>query len=1599
MDNLDQQIDSRIEKWKEKLIDISLKNRLLNFKITKSSTLGIEKPAIEELFRIMSADDAFVTAKFRELVEEEEGEEPEYEDIELRRGEILVDKDYKEGAKIINRIRLKANSSLEERGINVLYLAFGFCRWYDSISSDKQLMAPMVLVPVQVLRKSLNGPFQIIRFDDDITFNPAFIKKLEQLGVHMGSLSDYNFEDNGILPFLAQFSELIAQFKRWTISHEVYLSFFSYQKLDMYKDLETNADRIKKHAFLSGIAKGHYESDNGAFNDETDFLQEKINESAKSYQILDADSSQQAVIEYVKRGQDVIVQGPPGTGKSQTIVNMICELLGQGKKVLFVSEKQAALNVVKKRLDDNDLGIFCLELHSKKAAKSEVLKQLEERYLTNGYEANHNDATLPEKLNRIREYLNKNVNLFKRTFGHLNITVVDVYNHLIALKDVKEVKADIETYDQLSVSDLDVIKESLDNLTDQDIENIDKLPLLKKLKFKSNDTEKQEGLRELSSDLLALIEKYKSIYSKQKFEKWHTLKEQLITLINTNKTITLGDNHVNVIEKKISSLKKIDNDMKTIFSNQDWQQCGLYNDIIDTVQKQTEVLAASIKNLYKQFGTDYLFSYKDELLEICAFFKRFNSNILYCDFHKQLLKWEHSYTSLFGRLFGGYRKNRKKIFSLSRDIDLKEAEISQVLRKAKKYRQEFAIKNALDDAAIFKLVNDIPDLFHQIETSTEKLNNAYQTIVETMKNKILKTLNATVKENTPESPDENLEDWRLKMNTAVDDLLNLKGNFDEYVFTGHLIGEDTDIDTFKAEVEDIRGLLSFQKSLEMISRKLEILEQYQLTHFLPLFKENEIPSEFFSDSFLKTFYKKYLNKINMEAEAIYYFSSEEYEEKRKIFAKLDFEQLQYNKKKLVEKNLQATFYKPFKQDGSNDVSILLREIKKKRRKLPIRKLFQQIPTLVQQLKPCMLMSPLSVSHFLEASSIHFDTVIFDEASQVFPEDSVGSIMRAEQVVIVGDDKQLPPTDFFKAKDDEDTDTSEDAAYQMESLESVLDESLASSVPSKLLEWHYRSRDESLIAFSNHHFYDNRLITFPSNNDDSKDLGVAFEYVEDGWYDRGKSRKNIVEAKRVCELIFDFARQYSDKSLGVITFNERQREAIYERLEWMRKQDPSFEGFFKEDRFEPFFVKNLENVQGDERDVIMFSVGYAKDRAGRMYQNFGPINQNGGERRLNVAVTRAREKVIIVSSITYRDIPADKKHGVYILREYLRYAENNGNSKSFSESVVAPSDTYFDSPFEEDVYNALIKQGYQVDTQVGASGYKIDLAIRNPQRQGSYVLAIECDGASFHSSRTARDRDRLRQSVLEDLGWKIVRIWSKDWFNNPDKVLEKIVEKIENEKEKEDNDSYEDENEQEELEITYIRDDVDNSKLFEPYRFYSNENLVKNVYHNNNIQHLIHDILKLEAPMHINEMIRRLRDLKIYAEKDTMDRVVLFESILTEKGSISRKKVNNLLKGLWGYYIIDNDFILIKDQKIVPRMRTPETKIDFYYIHPEEICEFIKTICSYSNGIDRDSLVFEVLKNLGFKKTGQNMSKALEYLIDHLLEQSVLIKKSGELFSC
>ena len=460
---------------------------------------------------------------------------------------------------------------------------------------------------------------------------------------------------------------------------------------------------------------------------------------------------------------------------------------------------------------------------------------------------------------------------------------------------------------------------------------------------------------------------------------------------------------------------------------------------------------------------------------------------------------------------------------------------------------------------------------------------------------------------------------------------------------------------------------------------------------------------------------------------------------------------------------------PQKKDYTGLV-LIHNEISKKKH-LPVRTLLDRAGRSIQQMKPCFMMSPLSVAQFLKPGGLRFDLLVIDETSQMRPEEALGSIARADQTVIVGDPMQLPPTSFFDRADH--IVQTDDEAEEIVDSESILDLALATYRPARELRWHYRSRHESLIAFSNRKFYDNKLIVFPSPLDPDKtkrkpELGV-FNHFVGGKY---KSSLNLPEAQAVAEAAVAFMRDNPDRSLGVVTLNQAQREVLLGEIDRLIARDRRAAEYREkwEPTLEPFFVKNLENVQGDERDVIFISTVYGPDAdTGVVMNRFGPVNSNVGHRRLNVLFTRAKQRVDVFTSMRSDDIktPDGSSLGVKALKSYLEYAET-GRLEQGETTGREP-----DSDFEIFVRDRLAQHGFDVVPQIGVAGYFIDLAVKHPKRSG-YLLGIECDGATYHSSKSARDRDRLREEVLIGLKWSIYRIWSTDWFADPEQEFKRLL---------------------------------------------------------------------------------------------------------------------------------------------------------------------------------------------------------------------------------
>jgi very-short-patch-repair endonuclease len=567
------------------------------------------------------------------------------------------------------------------------------------------------------------------------------------------------------------------------------------------------------------------------------------------------------------------------------------------------------------------------------------------------------------------------------------------------------------------------------------------------------------------------------------------------------------------------------------------------------------------------------------------------------------------------------------------------------------------------------------------------------------------------------------------------------------------------------------AVLSWSKYL--IAR--ETAQKNGVRDFLKLLEAERVPAPCLSQAFELTAYLSIGRSIYQAYPELNEFNPVSHDRIRSDFQKLDAEVIGITGREFAHR-ISSHANVPAGTRGATvgeytEMNLLRREISKQRRHIPIRQLLKRAGHALQELKPVFMMGPMSVAQYLEMGTLEFDIVVMDEASQLRPEDAIGAVARGKQLVVVGDPKQLPPTSFFdRMSDSSDEDGEDEAPAAITGLESILDICQQLFTPTRSLRWHYRSQHESLIAFSNHHFYKN-LVVFPSPYAKARKLGVKYRYLKNGIY---KDRQNFHEAERIVDAVLDHMLKYSECSLGVVTLNQTQRELIEELLEKKLKTFP--EGAAYRDKWEhegwPFFVKNLENVQGDERDVIFISTTYGKaPGTTRPRQNFGPISRPDGWRRLNVLFTRSRQRIELFTSMLPEDIIVDEKTplGTKALRDYLDFAKRG--------VLVTTDDTDRepDSDFEVSVADVIRSIGYDVKPQLGVAGFFIDMVVRNPDRPGEYLAAIECDGATYHSGFSVRDRDRIRQEILESLGWKgkIFRIWSTDWFYNPRESIQKL----------------------------------------------------------------------------------------------------------------------------------------------------------------------------------------------------------------------------------
>lgn len=1246
-----------------------------------------------------------------------------------------------------------ARTSIEEQGVNTLYLALGMLRWYEDDHSDKAHRAPLLLIPVEIERHDARDRFHISYSGEDLVSNVSLAEKLKMEFGFKGFPDLPDPDDLDVASYFGEVEELIRSQERWAVEPDVIaLGFFSFAKLLMYRDLDPTTWKTSEkksglldHEILQGLMGDAGFASQASNYDESQLLDGQLKDG-DPVQVVDADSSQTLAVLDAMDGHNMVIQGPPGTGKSQTIVNLIAAAVAEGKKVLFVAEKMAALDVVKRRLDAVGLGRPCLLMHGTgggdktRSLKRKVIDDLKSTVQSAPAVAarNRNES---EQLADARQKLNAYCAAVNAPIGDTGETPCSAYGKIL------------DAGEQLKGCEIPVLR------VDAALWSL------------SECRNRQQLITQLQDRLTRC-----GVPNEHPF--WGSKLGVLLPLdrdaiAGALKAALERSGHLKDASGKLAGACSVP-------APKDRTEAQLLAASAEFAAKAPEVAeidAASVSWLQKE----------GEILTALRAGQEYRT--LHKNFAKELSDdaWTRDVESL--SLIVGDLGQRWWRF-LSPRWRKAQAEVAGLcIGAAPRTPAVMAdVLNAISRASHCEnLVNSADPLMRSLFASNWRGIDSDWDLLQNQANWTLEC-HKGIKSGT-------LSNWCVAIGARSIDkaLLNLlakeigkaANQFDKAHDTWRRLLEISESDV-SAPPQTFAGL-DHMWSLQLSSL-------HQLQHLVGF---NQVASEVGkvglaavlsiaqiwaqgADRLVPLFARARLSSILerafRERPALAGFDGSDHQRTVQEFRRLDRLDLEANRAALAAQCAQMI---PT-GGGSGAIGVLWREFEKKRKLLPIRQLLESAGHAVQSIKPVFMMSPLSIANFVPPGCLTFDLVIFDEASQVKPVDALGAIARGKQAVVVGDSKQLPPTSFFDSLVTQEEPENEEEQPATSDIESILGLFSARGVRQRMLRWHYRSRHESLIAVSNHLFYDDGLVIFPSPSLERKTVGLVYRRLKNAFYDRGKTGTNPEEAAAVATAVMEHAKAQlrlpkSDRdTLGVAAFSVAQMDAIRTQIELMRKGNPSCEEFFGYPPHEPFFVKNLENVQGDERDVIFISIGYGRTAERFLAMSFGPLNREGGERRMNVLISRARKRCEVFTSLGSEDIDLGRAAGagVAALKTFLQYAET-GKIETSTPSGRPP-----DSDFEEQVLRRLTALGHIVQAQVGCAGFFLDLAVVDPVRPGRYVLGIECDGARYHSARSARDRDRLREYVLQGLGWRIHRIWSTDWFRDPDGELRKVVREIE-----------------------------------------------------------------------------------------------------------------------------------------------------------------------------------------------------------------------------
>ena len=1446
-------------------------------------------------------------------------------------------------ARRLLRLASDARTAEEEQGLNILYLVLGFLKWRESSNSEIWREAPLILLPVELVRNERTSSYDIKAREDDITTNLPLQERLRQdFGISLPEVDDAE----GWRPseYFDRVVDAVSGQAEWSVDADgMQLGFFSFAKLLMHRDLDPASwpdGQLTEGPLLSGLLAQGFDGGESLFGAEDKL--DHVLDPADIIQVVDADASQTKVIEEVRRGSNLVVQGPPGTGKSQTITNLIAAAAYDGKTVLFVAEKMAALSVVHQRLVRSGLRDICLELHSRSANKKALAQELGRTLMASAVAVpNVADA---DALRHDRDLLNEATDLLHSPFGDTGDTPFQAMSEIIGLigKGAQPPSIPLEGLERLGPdqrkSAIQAISRFVQALNDVGAPEAHPFRGVGDFDLQPTDLSRLEGELQAASAQLTKLMSTSADLARAMLKPAPTCLADVAILVRSLDCLASApDNSASTVSQSLFDKTGQARLIEALEAGTDWAEA----------RRRTEgAFAASAFD---------------------AALGQIRSAIA------------GGQASFFARIFGPYRKASMVLAGLltgplpknpSERLALVDQLADVQLRRKRLADEEAWLQPVLGenwrgertDFAGFKAI---------AEWLAQAKGAGFTSAAE-----LLAALGAI------QAPSDAARALSGSAQDAADkaqkSIARLKLDLEQAELGPDLMRAP--MADLAAAFDEMRTESWSYAGWAALARATQQMVDAGAGDVVDAVADGRIEPDAAAGEFTYACAEARWNAARLAKPALSRLAALDRHDLVRMF--------QHKERKRLNETQGLILSRHFAQiprGSMGEMGIIRGEIGRKSRHKPIRWVMRNAGEMVQRIKPVMLMSPISVAQFLPPGSVTFDLLVIDEASQIRPEDALGVVARARQIVVVGDQKQLPPTSFFDrlVDDEEDNDDEEEipvgaTAADMESILSLCE---ARGLRSRMLEWHYRSRDPSLIRVSNAEFYEDRLVLPPSPLQLDPTYGLKFTRVP-GVYARGKTASaragtNRIEAQHVVKAVADHARNNPELSLGVVAFSKAQSDTLTEALEFERRRDPVLDAFLREGRAEDVFVKNIENVQGDERDVILISVGYGpQEPNGRLASmSFGPVNGEGGERRLNVLFSRARVRCEVFASFDPGDIDPSRssREGPRVLKRFLDFAKT-GIIEERVSTGLAP-----DSPFEEDVIRVIRGLGYEADPQVGTAGFRIDIGVRHPDRPGQYITAVECDGAAYHSALWARERDRLRQDVLEGLGWRFHRIWSTDWFHRKEAEVRRLADALMKAKEAaSDGISVRGANAGGVLQVaTPVEEparpiEIGHLELIAP-AYKKAEISVRSAVEpheapQGQIGDLILKIVEIEGPIHVDELARRISSA--FGKARTGARIV--DATLRALAAVQRRADSPLQR--------IGSFVMTPDQAASTpvRDRRAETGglLKAEYLPPMEIAAAAERIRAESGAITPEEMTKAVARLLGFQRVGPELSAVI-----------------------